>query len=126
MSTMSLASRYIPLLALASVISFIIFYGALNGRESWRAIPQAVGLGDIQPNQKTTVSSGSAQNSTSESWRSQHDTDLTSPPKIDFRPGKAMPLGYNYTRLLVIPRTMEEDVSWIDENLPDLPKLVYV
>jgi hypothetical protein len=37
-----------------------------------------------------------------------------------------MPPGYNYSRLLVITRTKEEDVSWIDEHLPGVKTAIYV
>src|SRR2546430_3170769 len=118
------AKRYLPFLALACIIIFIFFYGALSGRESWRALPQAVGLGDKLPNPNPTVPSGD--NSTSESSSSQNDNEFTSVPTINYRPGKAMHFGYNYTRLLVMPRTKAEDVTWLEEHLPDLQAAIYV
>ncbi|KAI9864979.1 MAG: hypothetical protein M1824_004077 [Vezdaea acicularis] len=33
--------------------------------------------------------------------------------------------GSNYSRVLVIPRTMEEDVSWLSSQLPDTPTAIY-
>ncbi|KAF2089014.1 hypothetical protein K490DRAFT_18729, partial [Saccharata proteae CBS 121410] len=35
------------------------------------------------------------------------------------------PPGYNYTRVLVVPKTKYESVEWIEEELPDLPTAVY-
>lgn len=42
-----------------------------------------------------------------------------------FTPGKEKPPGSNYTRILVLPKTIMEDISWIHEQLPDLPLAVY-
>jgi hypothetical protein len=37
-----------------------------------------------------------------------------------------MPPGHNYTSVLVIAKTKEENIDWIDDELPDQPKAVYV
>lgn len=50
------------------------------------------------------------------------------PDEDPFRPGVPKPDG-NYSRVLVVPRMKNEDVSWIDdvrEELPDLQTAVYV
>ncbi|KAE8451979.1 hypothetical protein EG329_002143 [Mollisiaceae sp. DMI_Dod_QoI] len=36
-----------------------------------------------------------------------------------FGPGTPQPVGYQYTKTLVVPRTMEEDTSWIIENFDE-------
>ncbi|OCK79828.1 hypothetical protein K432DRAFT_426214 [Lepidopterella palustris CBS 459.81] len=38
-------------------------------------------------------------------------------PKPAFRPGFVQPAGYNYTRTLVVARTAEEDVDWVESEL---------
>ncbi|GME47176.1 hypothetical protein GTA08_BOTSDO13572 [Neofusicoccum parvum] len=50
------------------------------------------------------------------------------PDEDPFRPGIPKPDG-NYSRVLVVPRTTDEDVSWIEEvqqELPDLQTAIYV
>ncbi|KAH0845675.1 hypothetical protein FOPE_11998 [Fonsecaea pedrosoi] len=42
-----------------------------------------------------------------------------------FWPGTAKPAGQNYTRVLVTTRLPGEDTSWLDRDLPDLPKKIY-
>ena len=47
-------------------------------------------------------------------------------PKPDFRPGVAKPPGSNYSRTLITPRLMEENVDWMDQELPELDKAIYI
>jgi hypothetical protein len=49
---------------------------------------------------------------------------FTSQPK--FVPGNPGPKGTEYTRTLVVPRLMREDVKWISEQLPDMKTAIYV
>lgn len=42
-----------------------------------------------------------------------------------FYPGIAKPAGSNYSRILVVPKTKDEDVDWIQEELPGLPTAIY-
>ena len=42
-----------------------------------------------------------------------------------FAPGAAKPARENYTRILVMGRLSSEDISWLDQDLPDLPKKIY-
>jgi hypothetical protein len=54
----------------------------------------------------------------------------TDPAKLydheHFSPGVAKPAGENYTRVLVMGRLAKEDVSWLEKELPGLPRKVYV
>jgi hypothetical protein len=43
-----------------------------------------------------------------------------------FKPGIPSLPGYNYTKTIVIPKLKTEDTSWLDEELPDVPKTIYV
>lgn len=43
-----------------------------------------------------------------------------------FKPGVPMPPGYNYSSMLVIARTREENIDWVSEMLPDQPVVAYV
>jgi hypothetical protein len=44
---------------------------------------------------------------------------------IKFQPGNPKPPGSNYSRILVLPKTTEEEIGWIHAELPDLPLAVY-
>ena len=44
---------------------------------------------------------------------------------IKFQPGNPKPPGSNYSRVLVLPKTAEEEIGWIHAELPDLPLAVY-
>ena len=43
-----------------------------------------------------------------------------------FKPGIPNPPGYNYTKTIVVPKLKITDTSWLDEELPDVPKAIYV
>ncbi|KAF2241768.1 hypothetical protein BU26DRAFT_170023 [Trematosphaeria pertusa] len=45
--------------------------------------------------------------------------------KPPFYPGIAKPPGSNYTRILVVPKTKDEDISWIQIELPELQTAIY-
>lgn len=49
--------------------------------------------------------------------------------KYEFRPGAVKPVGQNYTKTLVIPRTQAENTDWIDDNFsgdPNIDWTIYV
>ena len=43
-----------------------------------------------------------------------------------FSTGTAKSAGQNYTRTLVIGKLTKEDTSWLDKDLPNLPKKIYI
>ena len=43
-----------------------------------------------------------------------------------FVPGEAKPSGENYSMMLVIARTKKEDISWMERDIPDIEKAIYV
>ena len=45
---------------------------------------------------------------------------------ITFQPGQPKPLGSIYSRVMVVPRTTDEDISWVAEQLPGVNLSVYV
>ena len=45
---------------------------------------------------------------------------------IQFRPGLPKPPGSEYSKVMVMPRTRNEDVGWISEELPGMNLSVYV
>jgi hypothetical protein len=42
----------------------------------------------------------------------------------NFQPGAPVD-GQNYTKRIVVPKTKKEDIRWLDEELPEVPKAVY-
>ncbi|KAH4994715.1 hypothetical protein HBI40_004610 [Parastagonospora nodorum] len=110
-----------PLVAVVLALFIIFFfYSSSAGRETWEGLLQRVGLGDHIGSSHAPGSSSSpaqgAQDPHYEEWN----------PRLNFKPGSPMPPGHNYTSLLVIAKTKEENIDWMDEALPDQPKAVYV
>ncbi|KAH7078983.1 hypothetical protein BKA63DRAFT_541640 [Paraphoma chrysanthemicola] len=113
----------IPLLATALLLFIgLFFYSSNAGRETWEALPQRVGLGEhVGASHPSGSPSGGqstnpVQDPQYEEWN----------PKLNFKPGSSMPPGHNYTSVLVIAKTKEEDIEWINEKLPGQEKHVYV
>ena len=113
---MSLTQRALPVLILTIVV-LVIFFHSLDNRESWRRIPQTVGLGEVLPD--LISAEGGSQSSSSPQDPATYDS------KLAFFPGSPKPPGSNYSRIVVIPRMTEEDVEWTRE-LEDMEFAVYV
>ena len=85
----------------------------------------------ITPDNETTVSVAD----TTSSQTSSGSISSTTSPSVDgeegkienaFVPGVAKPPGEDYSLKMVITRTKKEDVSWMDKELPDIEKAIYV
>ncbi|KAJ5664710.1 hypothetical protein N7462_011523 [Penicillium macrosclerotiorum] len=96
----------------------ILFYTAHQLSQPWRNYSQAVGLGEHVFS--STNWTGSFNFTTSHGGKSAYA------PQPNFVPGTAKPLGYNYTKTLVVARIKSEDTTWIGEELPDWGSAVYV
>ncbi|KAH8696858.1 hypothetical protein GQ44DRAFT_633954 [Phaeosphaeriaceae sp. PMI808] len=115
----------IPFVALAlTLIIVTFFYSSNTGRETLGALPQRVGLGEHVGASHPPASSGSDRHSSSHPAQDPQYEEWN--PKLDFKPGSSMPPGHNYTSVLVIAKTKEENIDWMDEKLPDQEKAVYV
>lgn len=116
----------LPLLAIATVAFFSFLYYSTNVKESWRGLPQKIGLGETVPEPTSSKTADAAESASSGEGHGAKPkpTKWSSIPK--FEAGVGMPADYNFTTVLVVPRTREEDVDWIDENLPDYQTAVYV
>lgn len=44
---------------------------------------------------------------------------------LKFPDGAAKPPGSNYSHVLVVPKTMKEDIAWMHRDIPDTPLVVY-
>ncbi|KAI9886179.1 MAG: E3 ubiquitin-protein ligase hrd1 [Watsoniomyces obsoletus] len=78
------------------------------------------------PSSATQPSSNFPPLSDTSQHHDQHDLAVHS--STIFAPGVTKPGGAfaNYTRTLVITRTQSENVTWLSEELPDLPTAIYV
>lgn len=98
----------IPFLALGLALFCLFLYSTRTARESWGTLPQQLHLSD------------------------HVGTEFTEPdfvnwnPKTDFKPGSPLPADHNYTSVLVIAKTKREDVRWMEAELADQPKAIYV
>lgn len=44
---------------------------------------------------------------------------------LRFSEGRSKPPGSNYTFKIVVPKTKDEDIRWMSEEMPDAPLVVY-
>ncbi|KAF2709793.1 hypothetical protein K504DRAFT_379791 [Pleomassaria siparia CBS 279.74] len=111
----------VPFLTLSFILFFAFFlYSSTAVHKTLSGIPQKVGLGehvgDDTPG--ADVPAGGKQ---------QHDPNYANwNPKANFQKGSPMPPGHNYTSILVIAKTKDEDIGWMDGEIPNQPKAVYV
>lgn len=105
-------------------VFFLGFYLTARGlSRSWRNASQVVGLGDYYaayPFSNTNTSWTGTFN------HSSYDEKTLYAPQPNFIPGIPKPLGSEYTKMLVVPRTKKEDVSWIEKELPGWQTAIYV
>lgn len=64
----------------------------------------------------------------------QETTPVSARPQVDpldfsiplrFTEGQPKPPGSNYTSVLVIPKTKDEDIGWMQEEIPEIKLVVY-
>jgi hypothetical protein len=111
----------IPLLALVVAIFVILFfYSDINSSDTWRDLPQHVGLGEYTGSDAKSSSADSSKGAAK-------DPDYANwNPKPVYTKGSPMPTGHNYTSTLVIAKTKNENVDWILEKMPEQETAVYV
>lgn len=108
--------RLIPLLALAiAAVTALFLFTSTETRESWRQIPQHVGLGEHIGTVEATPT-GAMEDPDYVNWN----------PRPIFKPGMPMPPGHNYTSMLVLAKTKEENINWVLERMPEQPVAAYV
>ena len=100
-----MTSRQIFLLTLAFFGSIVWLVTRSNlHKPSWRDWSQNIGLGDHYAEPPPQV---------------LH-------PHVEFKPGTTNPPGVNYTRSVVMAKAGNDDVEWMNEDLQDLDKKIYV
>lgn len=99
---------------------FLFYLTARGLSRTWRNVPQVVGLGDYIGSPGTNWTGTGTFNYT---HGDGHKTLYA--PQPNFVPGIPKPPGYEYTKMLVVPRTRREDTSWIEWELPDWKTAIY-
>jgi hypothetical protein len=116
---------FAPFFLLTTFVFCMLFFSSQNARDTWQRLPQQMGLGErfgysLLPEYFSSESSMTSS--------PQHkDVDFANwNPKPNFQPGTPMPQGHNWTSTLVIAKVKDEDTDWLERELPDQPKAVYV
>jgi Protein of unknown function (DUF3431) len=109
--------RAAPLLCIVAFTLTLMYLRSQNSSKQWRDVPPIFGEGDFIPEGKAVISGSLLE-------EPLRRGDWAARPF--FVPGTPKPNGSNYTRMLVIPRTTAEDVSWIDEENLHVIKAIYV
>lgn len=110
--------KAVPFLAFAATASILLFlFSSETAHKSWEGLPQQIGLGEhMGSSDARDTGSASPQEPDYANWN----------PRPDFKPGSALPGSHNYTSTLVIARTKEEDMSWLQKEIPDQSTAIYV
>ncbi|KAK5136269.1 hypothetical protein LTR08_003876 [Meristemomyces frigidus] len=118
--------RFVPFVVLAGLSTFFLF--TVFQRESWRRLPQSVGLGEAYGPVEDTKAKTSPGLETSGRLQDERLGQLAKgafrEPKVEsnspYSVGLTKPAGSNYTKCLVVPRLREESTNWIEEELGDM------
>ncbi|KAK5162954.1 uncharacterized protein LTR77_011008 [Saxophila tyrrhenica] len=127
--------RVLPILLVACLTTLLLF--TIFQRVSWRALPQAVGLGEeygsleeaddaANTGSAITVPQADAQEPADvdpNAWRAGGSEGFKEPKvesKSPYPVGQLKPAGSNYTKCLVMPKMTGENVDWVDHELGDL------
>ena len=114
--------KLIPTVGLSVLLFLFFYYYSTSFNSRLKGLPQHVGLGDhfeddqVVDNGDGGTGKGSSKDPDYVNWN----------PKPDFKPGSVMPGSHNYTSVLVIAKTKDEDISWMDREIPDQEKAIYV
>ena len=128
--------RGAPFIVFVAFITTLIFLRLTSKPGSWRErLPQTIGLGEYYDEKDDRKDDRKAQAVDEEvdaalppAMVESESAKYSGPPPAHplFTPGRARPLGYNYSKMLVVPRMSSENVDWISEELPDWDTAIYV
>ncbi|RMJ25661.1 hypothetical protein PHISP_03486 [Aspergillus sp. HF37] len=110
--------RAVPLLGLGSFFLFLYFLRSLS--KQWHSVPQFVGLGDLVP-----TATRSPLHSSNDSTPASYPTQQPYAPRPHYALGTPKPPGSTYTKTVVVPKTKEDDTSWMDLEINEWQKAVY-
>lgn len=112
------------LLGCAFVALFL--YLILRFQSQWNNAAVAVKMGDVMGDSSGLSSSTSSWNISNSDSHSHSQTEYYYTPRPQYAPGVPKPPGSTYTKMIVAPRTSEEDTNWMTYELPDWETAVYV
>ncbi|KAF2110436.1 hypothetical protein BDV96DRAFT_584003 [Lophiotrema nucula] len=114
--------RIVPFVALTVVLLVFFLYQSTTVRDTVRQLPQHVGLGDHLQDEEPLdnaggeLSGGKPKDPDYKEWN----------PRPDFKKGSRLEPGHNYTSTLIIAKTKDEDVDWMQRELPDQDTALWV
>lgn len=117
--------RYLPFVLAAGVSTVLLF--VIFQSVSWRALPQAIGLGEEYPTEEEIVSGDNilpdlrVNNPLPADTTGQENANkLGIDIKMPYPEGQTKPAGSNYTKTLVLASTKSDDTSWVEVELGDI------
>ncbi|PYH72304.1 uncharacterized protein BO88DRAFT_423131 [Aspergillus vadensis CBS 113365] len=111
--------RAVPLFGFAFILFILLAIRSLSSQ--WEQATQVVGLGELAT---TPSPSPSVRFNVT---RVHEEPAIRTPyaPKPHFVPGLPKPSGTTYTKTLVVPKTSDEDTSWMEVELPEWQTAIY-
>ncbi|KAL8842438.1 MAG: hypothetical protein Q9170_000566 [Blastenia crenularia] len=116
------AKRILQLLSVATALVFITRFQSLLSPSKPTEIPQAGGFEDTVIDALTPMTPATATYGHSQA---DEEPATQRSATTSFLPGSPKP-GFNYSRLIVIPRMEEDDVGWLERELPGLNVSIYI
>jgi hypothetical protein len=107
---MPVPKKWIPILSLLTVAVITWLLKPVISRDRWRSLPPDEGDTAIPQDGNRNHGGGR------KGIMTKHTTTQKLAALAPFQPGIVRPVGEPYTKILVVPRTKEEDVDWIQEN----------
>ena len=120
---MSILRKLLQLSGVAAFMVLVSFLRKLDTHEEPQGRPRVGGHRDVFVDTLFWSQSGN------EISNSKYDDIFNAEAgirKAQLYPGRPDPLGATYTRVMVIPRMKDENISWIADELPDLNTVIYV
>jgi hypothetical protein len=105
--------RYIVFASL-SIAALFLLLQSKELRERWK-----------MPDPSTLKWGGTILQQELDSLQADVPENRIAPTSTKYKPGVPLP-NHNYTQIIVVPKMKAEDISWLEQELPDTPKAVYV
>lgn len=118
---MALPKRYLHVVVVLTFVVFTVFFHSVSMQDSWRGSPQRIGLGKT-PGLAPPPASGRIGNN---SYKGERQDPAPSIAQSAFHPGIVKPPGSKYSHVVVVPRMQEDDIGWMNAELPEIEFIVY-
>ncbi len=120
---MSVFRKLLQLSGIAAFIVLVSFLRKLETHEEPQSRPRVGGHRDVSVDNLFWSQSHNKISNTKYDDILNAEADIR---KAQLYSGRPNPSGATYTRVMVIPRMKEENISWIADELPDLNTVIYV